>query len=220
MRIGFFGDSFCARADDGTYIDLLKKHYQAEVVNLGVGGSSIYDTVLLQLAPFTKSNDYPDVCVFVWSNIPRLFNRIIRDMNSASVNFSTNNSPEWNAAKQYFKYLYDEELEEIRYIASLKYFDELLSKIPNTTKIIHLWAFSNKSYTTGVDFHCWKSGVEIRPPLIHVSTFDHQNIDAKKIDTRPNHLDGNKKNYLVFNWIKNAIDNYNVGTLNNEEITL
>ena len=51
MKIGFFGDSFCAKRysyslNYSTYISMLANHYNAKIVNLGVGGSSIGDLIL------------------------------------------------------------------------------------------------------------------------------------------------------------------------------
>ena len=87
MKIGFFGDSFCAdkwnsiNNDYNTYISMIEKHYDADIVHLGVGGSSVGDLILLQLTPFINQNIIPDVCVFCWTEPHRLFHRNIRKIN-------------------------------------------------------------------------------------------------------------------------------------------
>ena len=81
MKIGFFGDSFCADLQSGTYLQLLATHYGADVVNVGYGGSSIWDVLLLQIDPFIKKNNIPDICVFVWTEPTRLFHQVLRNIN-------------------------------------------------------------------------------------------------------------------------------------------
>jgi len=220
MNIGFFGDSFCNNKSEGTYIDMLVKQYGLNVVNLGVGGSGVEDVLLLQLKPFLDSKNYPDICVFFWTNHGRLFNRHIRHINAKSVEMF-NDNPIWLAAKEYYKHLYDYEYTEIQYKAFLQYVDlNVLSQFPSTTKIIHLWSFGS--------FHCdfskealtpdkvnylyrFKSGVEIQPALLPLSLVG-QSFDMLPRDTRYNHLEG-YKNEIVTSWIKEAIDKYEVGKL-------
>jgi len=120
MKIGFFGDSFCQydvpedwqNVDYETYITKLKKHYNAEIVNLGQSGSSIYDLILLQIKPFIDTNYYPDVCIFVWTDIARLFHRNHRNLNIHTIDHEKENFT-IRAAKQYFAYLYDANLQKL-----------------------------------------------------------------------------------------------------------
>jgi hypothetical protein len=92
--IGFFGDSFCSEIRNhhsiwynyDTYMKKLADHYDATVVNVGHGGCSIWDTLLLQLNPLIEKNEVPDICVFVWTIPGRLFNRKIRRLNSTDIN--------------------------------------------------------------------------------------------------------------------------------------
>ena len=102
MKIGFFGDSFCAVEkkepnEYETYIHKLKKHYNAEIVNLGIPGSSIYDVILLQFKQFYAGNNVPDVCIFTWTHYSRLFNRTKR-------NITPNNAVD--AHKDYYKHIF------------------------------------------------------------------------------------------------------------------
>jgi hypothetical protein len=209
MKIGFFGDSFCQTISAPgftTYLTKLATYYNAEIVHTGVSGSSIGDVLINQLPGYITDN-CPDIFVFVWTDPPRLFNREIRNINPSSI--SRHTGPEWQAANDYYKYLHDHQFCIIQYSALLEYIDNhVLSKISSTAKIIHLWSFVGYN---DADYHYrWKNGVEIRPALIEVS-----GRDAKFV---PNHLAGEEKNMLVFNWIKEAIDNYTSGTLLTKEI--
>jgi hypothetical protein len=226
-KIGFFGDSFCAERTNhhslayryNTYMDLLLKHYDAELVNVGKGGSSIYDTVLLQLKPFIDTNTVPDICVFVWTNSGRLFNRKVRHINHTSAldykpGITTFFSRHiWSAAKQYYEHLYDHEQVELEYVAMLNYIDNtILTQLPSNTKIIHLWSFGtadwqNKKFNpSSITYpYTWKTGVEIRPALVSLSLYDND-IETLSTDHRCNHLDGKFKNELLFSWIKQSIE--------------
>lgn len=219
--IGFFGDSFCAEISNHhsilynyeSYIKKLEKHYNIKIVNLGIGGSSVWDTLLLQLDPFIKSNTIPDICVFVWTTNGRLFHRKIRKLSST---YSVKDIPQsniYNATKMYYDYLIDWEKDQIEWEAALRYIDQVvLTKIPQKIKIIHLWTsgkpvkWTKEGFLSSIYPYVFQRGSEIRPNLTVVSLYDKE-ISILKNDQRCNHLDGNTKNSIVFNWIKTAIDN-------------
>ena len=222
--IGFFGDSFCAEVSNHhsllngykSYMKLLSEHYNAEVVNVGHGGCSVWDTLLIQLNPFIKSNTVPDICVFVWTIPGRLFSRKIRRLNSTDVKHKLRLSHRqvWQAAEMFYDHLYDQEKEYLEYVSALRYIDQVvLPQLPATTKIIHLWTAGNTAEWSregarpvAITYpHSWTTGMEIRPSLLSVSLYDND-ISVLKSDHRCNHLDGQFKNDLVFNWIVKAID--------------
>lgn len=216
MKIGFFGDSFCSRSDDGTYIKKLKDYYNAEIVNLGIGGSSIEDSIILQFLPLISY--CPDICIFTWTDMFRLFHRSIRNINigSAIHHRSENKSDTnvWDAASQYYNHLLDYENIKLKYCALLYYFDHvILSKLPIGTKIIHLWSFREED-DQGNEFYMYRfsNGIEIRPALVSISS-DGKSIMQLRYDNAPNHFDSEHKNQLVFERIKSAIDNYESGRL-------
>jgi hypothetical protein len=248
---GFFGDSFCTKLNNPhsiehgyqTYIEQTRDYYNANIVNLGYGGSSVWDALLIQLQPLIASQSIPDVCVFVWTNSGRLFNRTARSIHASSgiagyrpekekwfeTEYPGKTNPFtkdlWEAAKQFYLYLYDQEKEEIEHRAILEYIDNnVLSTFPSSIKIIHFWAFGNPKSWDFDGFHPnsisynykWKHGVEIRPALNSLSIAgDAQNtFQYPKIDDRPNHLEG-VKNTMVFQFIKNAIDEYEDGKILN-----
>jgi hypothetical protein len=224
--IGFFGDSFCSEIRNhhsiwynyDTYMKKLADHYDATVVNVGHGGCSIWDTLLLQLNPLIEKNEVPDICVFVWTIPGRLFNRKIRRLNSTDVNekFFLFNKNIINAAKTFYTYLYDNEKENIEYVALLRYIDQIvLPSLPASTKIVHLWTAGTTNWSmesirpskTTYPYK-WNCGSEIRPSLLSLSLYDND-ISILSTDHRANHLDGEFKNETTFNWIKLAIDNSN-----------
>ena len=216
MRIGFFGDSFCADlenrpnqyVDYKTYISKLKKHYNAEIINLGIAGSSVYDTILLQIKPFIEKNDYPDICIFVWTNYGRIFHRKTRNLCATTVQRLKDDAVV-NAAREYFTYLLDWELHEFQYKSALQYFDlNILPAFPKTTKILHMWAFEK--------LYDWNCGIVVEIP--HYNYFmnlasDGRTVPTHSIDSALNHLDGDKKNNIVFETITRAIDNYEPRTI-------
>lgn len=226
--IGFFGDSFCAESSNHhsmihgyeTYIKKLEKHYNATTVNLGQGGGSIWDTLLIQLDPFIKSNTIPDICVFIWTTNGRLFHRKIRRINSTEAfnpklryMFRPDTWKIWDAAKMYYEYLIDWEKDQLEWEASLRYIDQVvLPKLPTTTKIVHLWTsgkpegWTKEQIISATYPFKFQRGAEIRPNLTSISLYDCE-LSILGHDQRCNHLDGEFKNSIVFDWIKTAIDN-------------
>lgn len=213
MNIGIFGDSFCSIKEvEGflvysTYIKKIEKHYDANIVNLGVNGSSIYDVILLQFPETLEKFGYPDVCIFVWTSQHRIFHRKIRTLNLGTVfNLPPKDPDIWDAAKKYYNHLMDNELHELQYKSVLSYFDnEVLSKFPKTTKIIHLWSFE----TYKICSYRWKNGVEITPSMSYIADYGKDNpLSMSVFDNALNHFSGEDKNNTIFSWIKDAIDNY------------
>lgn len=205
--IGFFGDSFCAdfRNDHSidnnykTYIEKLSTSLDSEVVNTGIGGSSIWDSILLQ---FDEDN-IPDICIFVWTEPYRWFHRKNRTLNPMSINSKTlkESDPGLNKALSiYMRHLYDEEKQKLESTSLLHYFDKkILSKYKNK-KFIHLWCFSDSVY------YRWDNGVEIRPALIELSVLNSNDVPQE--DKRANHIEGEEKNSLLYNTIMEAINYY------------
>jgi hypothetical protein len=226
MKIGFFGDSFCAETSNHhsmyygykTYMKLLSEHYDAKIVNVGHGGCSVWDILLMQLNPLIERNEVPDVCVFIWTVPGRIFNRKIRRLTPGSFKKKIRtmfNTKIWEAARQYYEHLYDYEQAQIEYVAALRYIDQVvLPKLPESTKIVHLWTSGTINGWTNEGIrpknitypHVWTRGVEIRPSLLGLSLYN-ADIEEIAMDHRCNHLDGQYKNDLLFSWIRDAIDN-------------
>ena len=213
--IGFYGDSFCADLENDhskiynyeTYIKKLSKN--SDVLNLGVGGSSVWDSILLQF----KEDNIPEVCVFVWTEADRLFHREHRNLNMLSVDsqdFKKLNPNMHKASMNYFRYLYDPEKQKLECISLLHYFDKKILPKYKNTKFIHMWSFKNS-----INYR-WETGVEIHPALIEFSV---DNLDdVPRHDKRANHIEGEQKNDLLYNIIKDAIDNYEDGKLINNKV--
>lgn len=207
MTIGFFGDSFCGDISNqhsidnnyDTYLQKVANHFNAEITNTGIGGSSAWDLVLIQFAEQVKKG-LPDVCVFVWTEGDRVFNRTHRNLNVMSV--ERGNTKIHNAAKEYYYHLYDEEKSKLEYVSLLHYFDTIILPQHPHTKFIHLWGFGEYPTSDNPEIHyayTWKTGHEIRPSLITLSD------EILSLDNRPNHLDGEFKNQLVADWIINRL---------------
>lgn len=216
MKIGFFGDSFCADVQPGTYLQLLADHYGADVAHVGYGGSSIWDVLLLQIDPFIKHNNIPDICVFVWTEPSRLFHPVLRNITTSSAVTgawrSTGKSNEiiYGAAREYYLHLHNTELTHYICTAALHYFDTvILPTFPNNTKIVHLWSFGVDEQGLSHPFHTWKNGIEIHPSF--TSIIVGSGVMPKEMrEYVYNHVPFGKKfdptNRLIFNLIKDAID--------------
>jgi hypothetical protein len=210
MKIGFFGDSFCMELSNihseaykyDTYLTMIKNHYAADIVNLGQGGSSVWDVIINQFPPHL--NNLPDICIFCWTDYNRIFHRTFRSLTGGSVlNLKQKDITDhhrtqkhvFDAATHYFLNLYDEEKSKLELQAALHYFDDyVLSKIFNKTKIFHMWSFE-KCYD-------WKYGNDILPALVSITRQPDEN---PKEDWGPNHLGNYNKNKKVFEIIKSAI---------------
>jgi hypothetical protein len=205
MKIGFYGDSFCCEVTNphslvkgyDTYIKKLKNHFDADIVHLGVGGSSIWDVILQQ---FTIDNA-PDVCIFVWTDPSRLYNKNLRNLTMTSLenkiwkDYSLKDITyrrTINAAKEYFKHLYDYDKARIESIAAMQYFDTNVLSIVNS-KIVHLWSFEEQ--------YRWKHGTIIDTPLNSFVQKDQQGLDL----WAANHINGDAQNENVFHLIKEII---------------
>jgi hypothetical protein len=237
MRIGFYGDSFCSdkftinsiadkfSTEYKTYIALLENYYNADITHLGYGGSSHWDLIINQFLKDEAS--LPDICIFCWTDTNRLYHKTVRGIREReALEYSSTkfkvvptysfglHTDTWKAAEQYYKYLYDSEKTKLEYKASLHYFDNvLLAKHPDK-KFIHLWSFGepvtvydNYTDTWAADniqyLHQWNHGVEIRPSLMSIATRKEYNYY-----NAPNHVPGKENNILIFEKIKDAIEEY------------
>lgn len=241
--IGFFGDSFCAKEynqhsiDNNykTYIQQTCERLNIKLTSLGYGGSSVWDLYLMQLKPVIDKNELPDVSVMVWSHEGRLFHRIARSIHHASAANGYNKEKEkwflktfpnqpnffqkeiWEAAKEYYLHIYDDEKEHIEYLAFLQYLDNnIFSKWPEDKKLIHMWSFgiadrmemvNNKNFdisTVGYP-HDRRHGLEIRPALMCITSKEKWD-KYPVLDDRPNHLGNHLNNKLVSDMLVEAIE--------------
>jgi hypothetical protein len=203
MKIGFFGDSFCMEMSNphsllknyDTYLYKIKKYYSADIVHLGQGGSSYWDTILKQFPSVAT----PDVCVFCWTDYHRIYHPTIRNLtHGTTVNLKLKdmrlsnifNYKTVEAAKQYFNYLYDEKKSKEEMISALYRFDrEVLSKLTNT-KIVHMWCFNN--------IYEWQNGT-VLPAVLN-------SLAHGSSDLAPNHLEGRDRNDQLATMLREIID--------------
>lgn len=238
MKIGFFGDSYCAEMNNShtwfnrydTYINKLQDHYGAKIVNLGYGGSSCWDLILKQFPPFI--NNLPDVCIFVWTAAGRIYHPECRNISPWVMDLDKIPitqfhytrilyNKKYKVAREFYKELYDEEKEKQERISALYRFDrEVLRPMMEKTKIIHIWTTGNfktwdvdKRYSTDNMFYDYEfvTGVQCNPPL---QNFSMHGKDPKfNTDLAANHIFGNENNDLVKNMLTDAIDNHRNGKI-------
>jgi hypothetical protein len=211
MKIGFFGDSFCMELENihsekyqyKTYLELIKNHYDADIVHLGEGGSSVWDVVINQFPSF--QNNLPDICIFCWTDTYRLFHKDFRSLTGGSVLSLKDKDRNENhdkhkdvfeAAKYYFLKLHDPVKADLEAKAALHYFDDyVLRNIAGKTKILHMWSFEK--------YYHWSHGTEIKTPLMSIAQL--KNFHPEE-DYAPNHFGDQEKNNRVFEIIKSKID--------------
>lgn len=227
--VGFFGDSFVQDLQSGTYISQLIEKLKLQVVNLGIGGSSIEDTILKQFSSHEKNP--PNICIFCWTGEGRLYHPKIRNLNAISVDRMIKDDPKnglYKAASLYYSYLYDLEASRFRYSSMLAYFDRIvLSNLSPEIQVIHLWSFGQAdgwqedTYSPNNIIYPYRftTGVEIRPSLVALATFDRP-IDEINNDTCNNHLNNEEKNRYLYAWIVKALKNYEKGSLIDESNTI
>lgn len=230
--IGFFGDSFCSKSDSGTYIDIITKELDLEIVHLGVAGSSADDLILEQFHSGNWGQDsVPDICVFCWTDLHRLYNKQVRNINGGSLsNIDKENLPRekfeiLQAAQNYYKNLYDHDWHKLRHNSMIYYFNYHLLTKHSDKKFINLWSFppelksftdnNKKDFATDNEVYAFRfaNGVEIRPSLISLSTTDQDCPPTLLGDLRPNHLGSEKSNRILASAILDAIQNYESGKL-------
>jgi hypothetical protein len=204
----------------------------------GVPGSSIWNTFFDFKQKYQMHLDLGvdiGVIIFVWTNSSRIYHPAVKDISAGNPKiYEETNDPIWVASRHYFDQLYN--LEKINYemISFFYWFDNwLLQNIPPKTKIIHMWGFpfetdnldiNGNEITDWYKFHKespnkikynvnFKSGVEIRPPLLYFSLNDGwpKNNNLFKED-RFQHLT-DKMHKTVADLIIKAIDNYEIGSI-------
>lgn len=203
MKIGFYGDSFCCETNNvhnllgnyDTFITKIKKHYKADLTNLGIGGSSYWDVILKQ---FNLEN-IPDVCIFFWTSYHRIYHPKVRNLTYGTVRnirvkdlklSNLINYKIYKAADQFYQNLYDDHKAREEMISSLYRFDrEILSNL-SETKIIHAWCFEQT--------YQWSNG-KVLPFILNDIVGDGSKL-------APNHLDGNERNELLASSLINIID--------------
>jgi hypothetical protein len=223
MRIVGFGDSFISKNDKTGYLDIVGKKLNADIKWHGLPGAGIWDS-------FFQFKDYPhniDVAVFAWSSPSRFFHPNVRGICHGSVQLMKPGMPNfetWEAARQYYYYLYDWRKTEYEAMAFFQWFDEWSKRYANI-KFIHMWSFSKdtefnetwekyKHNSTKLEYHHrWQNGVEIRPALMHFSAREGwpENNNFSR-ETRNNHLSETYHAHLA-DIIVDAVNNYQPGKL-------
>ena len=232
MKIGFFGDSFVMEESNphswyhnyDTYIRKIKKHYNADIVHLGHGGSSYWDVILNQFPKFEK--DLPDVSIFCWTDPSRIFHPTVRNLGIwctkptplKDITYTQLLNPKaYKAANDYFTYLHDENKSQREMLSALYYFDrEVLKPLENKTKIIHCWSFgwpkprpdTNIWFPSNIEYkYKWQTGVELRPSLRCFTP------EGKDYVASPNHLGTKESNDAVAEMLITVIENHTNGKL-------
>lgn len=203
MKIGFYGDSFCEEISNpyslfmgyDTYISKLKKHFSADIINLGKGGTSFWDVILNQF----NTDNVPDICIFCWTNYNRLYHPVVKNLTYNSVTnlkikdiklTNITHYPTIKAGQAYFKHIHDPKKSKEEMISALYRFDREVLENLQGTKILHMWCFEN--------IYHWKNGTVL--PIVLSDLVGDGSQHA------PNHLDGSVRNANLASMILDSIN--------------
>lgn len=226
MKIAGFGDSFITENNlPYSYTNLIGKHFNTQFQHYGHAGSGAWDAFF----QFIDRKEEYDVVIFVWSAEHRTYHPTHRNICPAVIDKKSNSDPVWEAAKQYYAYLYSSRKTYFEHVAFYSYVDTYLRVNHPNTKVIHLWGFpAANEYTERGEYikqekinwnephrfsyiHRFKHGVEIRPALINLSYREGWPGDLSK-ETRCHHMTPNIHRYL-YKYVIAAIEHYFPGRL-------
>jgi hypothetical protein len=231
MKIVGFGDSFILRLQQGNplipqvYEGILRSKYNADVDFRGVSGTGPW-SAFFNFLDYMKNESVPDVVIFVWSDINRLYNNFMPVLNESIANRKVTdttdiNNPVYKAAINYYKHFALTEKPDIEMSALMNMYDHMVLDFPSV-KFINLHVFSqvplNKweiydsvNFKDIKYFHRFENCAEVRPPLMLLSRKDEwpQNLSN---ETRECHL-SLKMHKLLANAIIECIDNYKPGKM-------
>ena len=166
--IGFFGDSFVTHPRKRNWMGKLADKYDAKIVNVGVSGSSYWNTMIHFKQNFHKFVNL-DYIVFAWTDPFRIYHST-GDITPPSA--YAHRSKKHKAARQYYEHLIEWDKERLNFQTAAYWLDnEYLSKCKG--KIIHLWSFGDtkvepwsKAELKDISFlYRWRNGTEVRTPL-------------------------------------------------------
>ena len=231
MKILGFGDSFILGLEEGhaklpyTYQGILGEHFNTYAEFKGISGSGPWTSFFDCQDYLTTTKEHPDVVIFAWSEINRLYNDFVKILNYGIAKNKENDTTDVNhevyqAALGYYKHFASTEKPNYEMAALMLMFDEFTLNFPKT-KFINLHCFS---WLKGSDwwdvydtidykdinyFHKFKNCAEVRPPLIYMSRRDGWPKDISK-ESRECHLT-EKMHKLLANAIIECIRDYKPG---------
>ena len=139
--IGFYGDSFCADDNETSWTNILAHKLDAQVVNRGKNGHSIWTAILDFLNKPT-----PTYSVFCWTSPDRLYH----PKYPANIHSTSGSAFFDNAVKSYFLYLWNEQKEYLNYKWAIEYFNTTILQNANS-KIVQCTCFDSTEGSPGVE---------------------------------------------------------------------
>ena len=137
--IGFFGDSFCASNQPGSWCNILQKKLGCHrIKHFGEPGRSIWST-MIKFNKLIDQGSVPDISIFCWTEPYRLYHpRFILSANTQPLEGVDPNV--YKTLENYWKYLHSYDKDEMCYEYALKYYDQnVLSKV--NSQIVQMWSF-------------------------------------------------------------------------------
>ena len=137
IKIGYFGDSFCESKANDSWCVLLADRLNAEVVNWGSGGASIWKT-FMEYESFKEKDIIPDISVFCWTEPYRLYHPRL-PIAKGAVPIPGEDEQVYKAADMYYVHLQNYRKEELAYSYALQWFDRhVLAE--NKKQILQTWS--------------------------------------------------------------------------------
>lgn len=193
IKIGFYGDSFCADWGNNCWTTILCEKLNADYpISLGIQGSNCW-TYFKKLK---ETVDQIDIAIICHTQEQRIPNKLDAPFHQYTVEY-INDYPDqlekygkdaWIAAKQFYKYLYDEDIQKFFYYSVIKE----ISELTKNKKTIHIFGFDTDPYKEIVN------GVAVIPSLLDIS-INEKDIDQKGMwdDQRLNHLNDHNNKELA-----------------------
>tara|TARA_B110000503_G_scaffold142967_1_gene241890 strand:- start:1568 stop:2362 length:795 start_codon:yes stop_codon:yes gene_type:complete len=191
------------------WLHILEQKYDWNVTNLSMAGSGPYNALRAFM-----DYDYEefDLCIFAWSEPVRPFHYQVTDLNPHTAHselyrqFADQNEV-YDAAKGYYKHLYYRNLEMIKLMGTMKWFDEFIKeKYPNKL-FWHLQCFgADKAEKVNQEnleeqrlYNIFEHGVTFYPSLFYFSVNDPEmrNINDLAKDSRHGHLSNQLHTFIA-----------------------
>lgn len=201
-RVLVIGDSFTdILGSHYSWLNRLRVHFNWEITNKSIPGSGSH----YAFHTFMNNKDDFDICIFGWSEPTRLFHESVPNLNSSEATRQTH-MQQWQkdiyrAAQHYYMHLVNDEMERYKNAALLYWLDDYLEKNYTDKYFIHFHCFpvynwySQESVFELIKdmdepnfYHTFKTGLNVSPTLLKLSSLDSEQPDDYGFDDRTGHL--------------------------------
>lgn len=215
LRVLVIGDSFTDILDTHyTWLNRLRIHYNWSIDNLSIPGTGSF----YAWHTFLNYNKEFDLCIFAWSEPSRFYHESVPCLNSSEVKLKQKMSP-WmkdiyRAGQLYYMHLCNWEHKDLENIAMLYWLDNQLIEKYKDKKFIHFHSFPYvkepiainvyeyiKTKNEDMFYHTFKTGINVGPTLVKISSNDPDAPTDYAFDHRPGHLSKHLHDKLFYSLV-------------------